>query len=179
MKIIRIGYVLISIIICIIWYRWIYEWNELERLDIENKQIDISRQEIHKAYIHLIEFSLSGETILEWDDEDLDHYHAQRMAMDSLLCCFKNTYSAERIDSVRYLLEDKERQMFQIVRLIDKQQSISKKIASQVPLIVQTSVQEQPKKQKRKGFLGIFGKKEDAKPTTSTTVRDSRYALKR
>jgi len=173
MKIIRIGYVLISIIICIIWYRWIYEWNELERLDIENKQIDISRQEIHKAYIHLIEFSLSGETILEWDDEDLDHYHAQRMAMDSLLCRFKNTYSAERIDSVRYLLEDKERQMFQIVRLIDEQQSINKKIASQVPVIVQKSVQEQPKKPKRKGFLGIFGKKEDAQPTATTTMLHS------
>ena len=170
MKIIRIGYILISIIICIIWNRWVYEWNELERLDIENKQIDISRQEIHKAYIHLIEFSLSGETILEWDDEDLEHYHAQRIALDSLLCCFKSTYSAERIDSVRSLLEDKERQMFQIVRLMDEQQSINKKIASQAPVIVQRIVQEQPKKPKRKGFLGIFGKKEETKPTTTTTT---------
>ena len=173
MKIIRIGYILISIIICIIWNRWVYEWNELERLDIENKQIDISRQEIHKAYIHLIEFSLSGETILEWDDEDLEHYHAQRIALDSLLCCFKSTYSAERIDSVRSLLEDKERQMFQIVRLMDEQQSINKKIASQAPVIVQRIVQEQPKKPKRKGFLGIFGKKEETKPTATTSMLHS------
>ena len=36
------------------------------------------------------------------------------MAMDSMLCRFKATYPAERIDSVRSLLEDKERQMFQI-----------------------------------------------------------------
>ena len=34
------------------------------------------------------------------------------MAMDSMLCRFKATYPAERIDSVRSLLEDKERQMF-------------------------------------------------------------------
>ena len=46
------------------------------------------------------------------------------MAMDSMLCRFKATYPAERIDSVRSLLEDKERQMFQIVRLMDEQQSI-------------------------------------------------------
>ena len=39
------------------------------------------------------------------------------MAMDSMLCRFKATYPAERIDSVRSLLEDKERQMFQIVCL--------------------------------------------------------------
>ena len=92
------------------------------------------------------------------------------MAMDSMLCRFKATYPAERIDSVRSLLEDKERQMFQIVRLMDEQQSINKKIANQIPVIVQKSVQEQSKKPKRKGFLGIFGKKEGTKPTTTTTT---------
>ena len=44
------------------------------------------------------------------------------------------------------------------------------KMAQQVPVIVQRSVQEQPKKTKRKGFLGIFGKKEEAKPTVTTTM---------
>ncbi|MCA5604160.1 hypothetical protein LA335_23180 [Bacteroides fragilis] len=50
--------------------------------------------------------------------------------------------------------------MFQIVRLMDEQQSINKKIANQIRLFVQKSVQEQSKKPERKGFLGIFGKKE-------------------
>lgn len=45
-----------------------------------------------------------GETILEWNDKDIEHYHARRMAMDSMLCRFKATYPAERIDSVRSLL---------------------------------------------------------------------------
>ena len=63
-------------------------------------------------------------SILEWNDKDIEHYHAQRMAMDSMLCRFKATYPAELIASVRSLLEDKERQMFQIVRLMDEQQSI-------------------------------------------------------
>ena len=57
----------------------------------------------------MIKFSLLGETILEWNDKDIEHYHARRMAMDSMLCRFKATYPAERIDSVRSLLEDKER----------------------------------------------------------------------
>ena len=98
----------------------------------------------------------------------LDVY--KRQAMDSMLCRFKATYPSERIDSVRSLLEDKERQMFQIGRLMDEQQSINKKIANQIPVIVQKSVQEQSKKPKRKGFLGIFGKKEGTKPTTTTTT---------
>ena len=114
-----------------------------------------------------------GETILEWNDKDIEHYHARRMAMDSMLCRFKATYPAERIDSVRSLLEDKERQMFQIVRLMDEQQSINKKIANQIPVIVQKSVQEQSKKPKRKGFLGIFGKKKEVTPAVSTTILHS------
>jgi len=111
-----------------------------------------------------------GETVLGWDDEDLEHYRVRRMAMDSMLCRFKAIYPAEHIDSVRYLLEDKEQQMRGIVKLLDEQQAFNEKIAHQVSAIVQKSVQEQPKKPKRKGFLGIFGKKEEVKPTVTTTM---------
>lgn len=144
-------------------YNSLYEWQEIEALELGNKKIDELRKEINNINIQMIKFSLLGETILEWNDKDIEHYHARRMAMDSMLCRFKATYPAERIDSVRSLLEDKERQMFQIVRLMDEQQSINKKIANQIPVIVQKSVQEQSKKPKRKGFLGIFGKKKEYK----------------
>lgn len=103
----------------------------------------------------------------------MEHYHLQRMAIDSVLCNFKTTYSVERVDSVRYLLEDKERQMRQIAQILDEQQAVNRKISNQVPIIVQKSVQEQSKKLKRKGFLGIFGKKEETKPTATTTTLHS------
>ena len=174
MKIVRtkiaIGYILIISLIINIGYIWFNEWSAVEKLEIKNQQIDDFRKEIDDIHIRLIEFSLLGETILEWKDEDLEHYHTQRMAMDSMLCRFKAIYPAERIDSVRHLLEDKERQMCQIVQVLEQQQAINDKITSQVPVIVQKSVQEQPKKSKRKGFLGIFGKKEEAKPTVTTTM---------
>ena len=172
-NLISLGYLLMALLVIGIMYIWRKEWYELEKLEVQNRHIDTFRQESHEIFVLLIELSLSGETVLEWEDADLEHYHYQRMAMDSMLCRFKTIYPTERIDSVRHLLEDKERQMFQIVRLIDEQQSINKKIASQVPLIVQTSMQEQPKKPKRKGFLGIFGKKEEAKPTATTSMLHS------
>ena len=62
-----------------------------------NKKIDEFRKEINNINIQMIKFSLLGETILEWDDKDIEHYHARRMAMDSMLCRFKATYPAERI----------------------------------------------------------------------------------
>ena len=163
-------YTLIALLIGCIAYTWYREWQEVKALEIGNQRIDKFRKEVNRIHIRLIEFSLMGETILDWNETDLDNYHAQRIALDSTLCLFNKIHSIERIDSVRSLLEDKERQMFQIVQLMDEQQSINKKIASQAPIIVQKIVQEQPKKPKRKGFLGIFGKKEETKPMTPTTT---------
>ena len=170
LRLVGCGYTLILILISCIIGIWHNEWQEVEALESDNRQIDDFRKDINNIHIQLIEFSLLGETILEWDDEDLEHYHSKRMAIDSMLCRFKDIYPAERIDSVRHLLEDKERQICQIVHVFEQQQTINDKITRQVPVIVQKSVQEQPKKPKRKGFLGIFGKKEEAKPTVTTTM---------
>ena len=169
-KLIAFGYLLIALLIGCIAYIWHGEWQEVEALESDNRQIDDFQKDINSIHIQLIEFSLLGETILEWDVKDLGLYHAQRMSIDSMLCRFKATYPAERIDSVRRLLKNKERQMYQIVQALEQQQAINDKITRQVPVIVQKSVQEQPKKPKRKGFLGIFGKREEAKPTETTTV---------
>ena len=172
-KIVASGYLLIALLIGGITYIWYDEWKEIEVLDLDNRQINEFRQAISDIHIRLIELSLLGETILEWNDEDLEHYHFQRMAMDSILYHFNTVYPAEQIDSVRNLLEDKEQQILQIVQILDEQQSINKKIANQVPVIAQKSIQEQPKKSKRKGFLGIFGKKEEATPTITTSMLHS------
>ena len=169
-NLISLGYLLMALLVIGIMYIWRKEWYELEKLEVQNRHIDTFRQESHEIFVLLIELSLSGETVLEWEYADLEHYHHQRMAMDSMLCRFKTTYPAERIDSVRHLLEDKERQMRQIVQVFEQQQAINDKITRQVPIIVQKSVQEQPQKPKRKGFLGIFGKKEKPKPTVTTTM---------
>ena len=169
-KAVAFGYTLIALLIGCIAYTWHHEWQEVEALEVGNRRINEFRKDVNRIHIRLIEFSLLGETILDWDETDLENYHAQRIALDSILCSFNVTHKIERVDSVRSLLEYKERQIFQIVRLMDEQQSINRKIASQEPVIVQKIVQEQPKKPKRKGFLGIFGKKEKTKPLTTTTT---------
>ena len=169
-NLISLGYLLVALLVIGIMYIWYKEWCDLEKLEVQNRHIDTFRQESHEIFVLLIELSLSGETVLEWEYADLEHYHYQRMVMDSMLCRFKTIYPTERIDSVRHLLEDKERQMRQIVQVLEQQQAINDKITRQVPIIVQKSVQEQPQKPKRKGFLGIFGKKEKPKPTVTTTM---------
>lgn len=169
-KITAFGYLLIILLIACIAYIWRSEWQKVETLEADNRRIEFFKKSINDIHIQLIEFSLLGETVLDWENDDLEHYHTQRMAMDSMLCRFKAIYPAERIDSVRQLIEDKEQQMRRIVQVLDEQQTLNEKIARQVPVIVRKSVQEQPQKPKRKGFLGIFGKKEKPKPTVTTAM---------
>ncbi len=172
-KLISCGYILIFILIGMIIYCYQYEWKKLEVLEKENRTTDELRRHVNELNFRLTGFSLLGETILEWEDKDIANYHLQRMALDSMLYYFTSIYPFERIDSVHYLLEDKEKQMRRIVQMLDEQKSIKEMIARQVPEIVYKSTQEQPKKPKRKGFLGIFGKKEEAKPTVTTTMLHS------
>ena len=169
-KLVGSGYIIIAILVGCIMYIWHIEWEKLEVLEIGNCKINEFRQETHNTYMQFIEYSLLSETVLEWDDEDLLHYHVQRLMIDSMLCRFKTIFPAERIDSVRHLLENKELQIRRIVQVLDELQVLNEKMARQVPVIVQNSIQEQPKKLVRKGFLGIFGKKEEKKPTITTTM---------
>ena len=53
----------------------------------------------------MIKFSLLGETILEWNDKDIEHYHARRMAMDSMLCRFKD-YKEIYIETERIIIRN-------------------------------------------------------------------------
>ena len=163
-QIVASGYLLVTLLIGCIAYIWHNEWQEVEELEYNNRQIDDFRKDINNIHIRLIEFSLLGETILEWDNEDLEHYHDQRMAMDSMLCHIKTIYPAEHIDSVRHLLEDKERQMCQIVQVLEQQQAINDKITRQVPVIAQKSVQNNPRNPNEKDSWASSVKKRKQNP---------------
>ena len=151
-------------------YLWLQEWHELEALESENRRINDFRQEVHHAYARTIELSLLGETALEWEDEDVQTYHRKRLEVDSMLCRFKQAYPAERIDSVRHLLESKEQHLRLIMQVLNNQEVINERIAERVPVIAWKSAQEKPKKAKRKGLFGLFGKKEKPEPTATTTM---------
>lgn len=169
-KMIAVGYLLVSLLAGGIMYLWFQGWHELEMLETKNRQINAFRQEVHHAYARTIELSLLGETVLEWEDEDVQTYHLKRLKVDSMMCLFKNYYPAERIDSVRHLLESKEQHLHQIMQLLDEQEAINEEITERVPIIAWKSAQEKPKKVKRKGLFGLFGKKEKQEPTATTTM---------
>lgn len=169
-KLVVLGYIIVSILICSIVCKWYQENQKLISQTKEISKINNIRKGIREIYISIAELSLSGEIILEWDDADWILYTSRRITVDSMLCRLSSIYPTEHIDSVRCLLENKEKLIRNIVQVLDEQEAINAKIARQVPVIAQKSTQEQPKKSKRKGFLGLFGKKEEPKPTVTTTM---------
>lgn len=169
---IAIGYCIIVALIGSIAYFYQQEWNQMEALEDETRRIHTLRENVHRAYAEMLDLTMFGETILEWEEGDTAVYRRKRMKVDSLLCDFKNYYSGERLDSVRMLLAEKEIQLFSIARLFDEQSALHEEIAERVPVIAYESTQE-PKR--KGGFFGLFKKKEQSRPTTTTKL----YSLNR
>ena len=160
-----VGYGVIALLIGAIVYLYISEWRQLEKLEHEAKHINMLRQKVHDAYAKMLDLTLYGEKVLEWNAEDTLVYIDKRNAMDSILCEFKEHYPPTRLDSLRLLLAEKEEHLFSIWRLYENQEKLNAQLATQIPIIANQSIQEQS--QKRGGFLGLFKKKEKSTSTTS------------
>lgn len=169
---IAIGYTIIVALIGGIVYTYLHEWRQMNRLEREVKEIHRLRQSVHEAYVHMLDLTMFGETILEWERADTTLYRAKRLKVDSILCEFKDYYSGERIDSLRVLMAEKEIQLFNISKLFEKQVELGEELAERVPVIAYESTQEAEKKS---GFLGLFKKKDKPQSTTTTKL----YTLNR
>ncbi len=165
------GYVLILFVIFGIVYIWLNEQHRQQELEATTYKIRNLRKDVHEVYMKVVDLSMIGETVLDWNEEDMAAYHEKRLEVDSLLSRFKSrTCRSERIDSICQLLAEKEKLLNRIMLVLNEQEEIKDKIARRVPVIARKSSQEEPPKRKRTGFLGLFGKKEEAKPTVTTSM---------
>ncbi len=166
------GYISIFILSLLVAYTYRNEQNTLSLSEEENHSAIELRKNINRLNIQITGLSLLGETVAEWKDGDAEQYHHQRMVIDSTLCVFRKVFSSERIgiDSIRDILAHKERQMRELADIHSRQRTLNRRIADRVPVIVRQSANESPHKAKRKGFLGLFGKKEGAKPSATTSM---------
>ena len=166
------GYISIFILSLLVAYTYRNEQHTLSLSEEENHSAIELRKNINRLNIQITGLSLLGETVAEWKDGDAEQYHHQRMVIDSTLCVFREVFSSERIgiDSIRDILAHKERQMRELADIHSRQRTLNRRIADRVPVIVRQSANESPHKAKRKGFLGLFGKKEGAKPSATTSM---------
>ena len=169
------GYISILILSLLVGYMYHNEQHSLVLLEEENNRASKLRKNINQLNMQITGLSLLGETVAEWNEKDAEQYHHQRMVIDSTLCVFREVFSSERIgiDIIRDILAHKERLMRDLAEIHSRQRILNRRIADRVPVIVRQSANESPYKAKRKGFLGLFGKKEGAKPSATTSMLHS------
>ena len=158
------GYISIFLLVLLATYIFHNEQHTLELLEQKNNTTNGLRKSINRLNMQIAGLSFLGETVMEWTDSDKEEYHLQRMVIDSTLCSFRNVFRSEQkgIDSLRRILANKESQLNDLAALYLRQKTLHRQIADRVPAIARKSADEAARKPKRKGFLGLFGKKEDA-----------------
>lgn len=172
------GYTMILILIAAIGYAYYDEEHTLCVMDGKSNFANELHRDINVLNMHLTTLALLGETAVEWTESDKEAYRRQRMSADSILCRFSRTFVAEApdIDSLRALLADKEEKLCELAETYERQKALGEEMADKLPVIARQSARDTPQKTKRKGFLGLFGKKEDPKPTATTSML---YSLNR
>ena len=172
---ITIGYILIFFCIGSIGYAYYHEWLKLEIIEQHNRETNYLQEAINDFNMALSDFSLAGEGFLNWNEYDKINYCNKYKEIDSVLIQFNNIYTNEHIDSVRHLLAYKCDAVVSIANIIGSQRKVNDEIAKEIPQITQESKQTQPNKAKRKGFLGLFGKKEVPQATITTIKLQNLY----
>lgn len=172
---ITIGYILIFFCIGSIGYAYYHEWLKLEIIEQHNRETNYLQEAINDFNMALSDFSLAGEGFLNWNEYDKINYCNKYKEIDSVLIQFNNIYTNEHIDSVRQLLAYKCDAVVSIANIIGSQRKVNDEIAKEIPQITQESKQTQPNKAKRKGFLGLFGKKEVPQATITTIKLQNLY----
>ena len=169
------GYLSIFLMALLVAYTCHNEQRTLKLQEEGNQRINELRQDINRLNMQIAGLSFQGETVAEWDEDDMAQYHMQRLVIDSTLHAFSDIFQSKRteIDTLRMMLADKEARLNELAEIHLRQRTLNRRIADIVPVIARQSSEEKPSKPKRKGFLGIFGKKEEAKPTVTTTMLHS------
>ena len=169
------GYLSIFLMALLVAYTRHNEQRTLKLQEEGNQRINELRQDINRLNMQIAGLSFQGETVAEWDEDDMAQYHMQRLVIDSTLHAFSDIFQSKRteIDTLRMMLADKEARLNELAEIHLRQRTLNRRIADIVPVIARQSSEEKPSKPKRKGFLGIFGKKEEAKPTVTTTMLHS------
>ena len=82
---IAIGYTIIVALIGGIVYTYLHEWRQMNRLEREVKEIHRLRQNVHEAYVHMLDLTMFGETILEWEEAETHGGRQHSLRVQELL----------------------------------------------------------------------------------------------
>lgn len=164
------GYAIICVIIAWIAISYLDEWKTLENLEKASQETNDIMDRTNRLNAALVEFSLAGESFMVWNGNERAAYRQQLNHVDSLLNNLGIGYHIDGVDSLRIYLKEKATRLDNLRDAYGQWLNLNATITNQIPMIAKQSALEQPQKTKRKGFLGLFGKRKSLKPTATTTM---------
>ena len=155
--------ILVIIVICIVIYTR-YKVKQFEDILLETNVI---REKIYKSHLSITELITLGESVIIWDKSDYNIYHSLRIRTDSVLFGIKSDYvnfvNTDQIDSLRILLEVKEKHLCRIMEAVQYWEEVDSLIINELPIMADQSIRFKTITYNKKGLAGLFGKKETVK----------------
>lgn len=158
---ILLGYIILIAVIGSMAAIMFHERNRVDKIEEEMIEIREANQTINAAHRHITVLATLGESAITWDEEDYKRYRLRRQKVDSLLLSLQENYKeftpSEPIDTLRLLLENKEKHLFNTMQAFQRQDSL---LQEQEPAIVEQAKGFRSVTRKKKGIAGFFGAKE-------------------
>lgn len=175
-----VGYLIQVITIVIMVCIFISGWMQVELIESTNMDVQQIRKYIYTIHGEIISLSLNAEAVICWDDQDCERYRFRRLSLDSTLQTVHLKYmdfvNISQIDTLRYLLSEKEKNLFRIVGILKKQAQTDSLLVHELPNLTNQVVHTPVISSSKKRFLGIFPKKEKSAKGQSASIQQL-YAL--
>ena len=169
---ILLGYIILIAVIGSMAATMLHERGRVHKIELEATQIREANQTINAAHRHITILATLGESAITWDEEDFQKYQLRRQKVDSLLLFLQGNYAeftpSAPIDTLRLVLENKEKHLFNTMQAFQWQDSL---LQEQEPAIAEQTKNFRTVTRKKKGIAGFFGAKETVQiPVASNSL---------
>lgn len=170
------GYLLLMAVIGCMVAIVLHERKRVAEIEQESINIFQTQSNISTTHRYITVLATLGESVMMWSDENYDIYHARRMKADSLLQILreqcKEFIRLEQVDSLRFLLLNKEEHLFQMNGIFREQKHIDSLLVNQYSLVTSQVSEPRTITRKKKGIAGWFGGKETVQlPPANTRMK--------
>lgn len=166
------GYFILLSVIGIMVGILLHEHRRMKDIGKRAEKLQKMQHNLYTAHQNVAELAFMGESIINWEMTNCQEYQEKRLETDRLLCILKvecgHFIRPIEVDSLRYLLEDKEALLLGITKTLQKQDEIDSLLIHQLPVIAKHATRTHTITRKKKGIAGFFGKKETITVPSST-----------
>ena len=118
------GYAILVAVVIGIAAILVHERQRIREIEAGTEEIRSIRLGINAAHRRITELAMQGESVMAWEVADYKEYRMYRMGTDSLLQTLKphctRYVRPEQIDTLRYLLADKEVHLLHIMQIFER-----------------------------------------------------------